>query len=392
MVLSERLKQGGFSGPLIRWLLAYGTFSVPQAAGPIAFTLLAMPLTGSAGSGAALVLAVTLAQIVGSVPFARLGRGWNAASYLKVLVTVRAMAFATLALLAKMQAPFPVLLLAAAVGGLVNGAAFGFLRSILNHLVNPAAMPRALGLAATLNEFTFVVSPVLASVLGAAIDPVIALLLLVALSAAPVLLVPAIPSPAAPEPGRRTAAHGGTLLRPPIILWLACTMANSAAVASVEIGAVAIAVSFGLAPAEGAVFAVALCVASVAGGVWVSARNRAPSLPAVPRLLFLMGLGATLTALNLSVATTIVGALVVGSFLSPLGTYYSLRLDALAPLSRKAEVFALSRTANSLGIVLASAILTWSSLGVTLVTSATLIFVAAAAVRLASLRKSGAAV
>jgi len=392
MVLSERLKQGGFSGPLIRWLLAYGTFSVPQAAGPIAFTLLAMPLTGSAGSGAALVLAVTLAQIVGSVPFARLGRGWNAASYLKVLVTVRAMAFATLALLAKMQAPFPVLLLAAAVGGLVNGAAFGFLRSILNHLVNPAAMPRALGLAATLNEFTFVVSPVLASVLGAAIDPVIALLLLVALSAAPVLLVPAIPSPAAPEPGLRTAAHGGTLLRPPIILWLACTMANSAAVASVEIGAVAIAVSFGLAPAEGAVFAVALCVASVAGGVWVSARNRAPSLPAVPRLLFLMGLGATLTALNLSVATTIVGALVVGSFLSPLGTYYSLRLDALAPLSRKAEVFALSRTANSLGIVLASAILTWSSLGVTLVTSATLIFVAAAAVRLASLRKSGAAV
>ena len=213
MVLSERLKQGGFSGPLIRWLLAYGTFSVPQAAGPIAFTLLAMPLTGSAGSGAALVLAVTLAQIVGSVPFARLGRGWNAASYLKVLVTVRAMAFATLALLAKMQAPFPVLLLAAAVGGLVNGAAFGFLRSILNHLVNPAAMPRALGLAATLNEFTFVVSPVLASVLGAAIDPVIALLLLVALSAAPVLLVPAIPSPAAMLKFLRIERPSSTTLR-----------------------------------------------------------------------------------------------------------------------------------------------------------------------------------
>ncbi|MGQ3071400.1 MAG: hypothetical protein ACT7A5_10130 [Ferrovibrionaceae bacterium] len=129
---SGRFGQGGFSGALVRWLLAYGAFGVPQAAGPIAFTLLAMPLTGSAGSGAALVLAITIAQIVGAVPFARLGRGFNAVSYLKALVAVRALAFALLALLAHLDAPFPVLLAAAAAGGIVNGAAFGFLRSVLN--------------------------------------------------------------------------------------------------------------------------------------------------------------------------------------------------------------------------------------------------------------------
>jgi hypothetical protein len=33
-------------GALVRWLLSYGTFGVPQAAGPIAFALLAIPLTG----------------------------------------------------------------------------------------------------------------------------------------------------------------------------------------------------------------------------------------------------------------------------------------------------------------------------------------------------------
>ncbi len=311
----RRLQQGGFSGALIRWLLAYGAFGVPQAAGPIAFTLLAMPLTGNAGSGAALVLAITLAQIAGSVPFARLGRAFNAVSYLKALVAVRAAAFVTLALLAQMQAPFPVLIAVATCGGLVNGAAFGFLRSILNHLVAPGGMPRALGLAATLNEVTFVVAPILASVLGSAIDPVVALLILVALGTMPVALVPAIPAAAAPKPDLEAMAHGGGLLRPAVILWLACTLANSAVVAAIEIGAV-----------------------------------------------------------------------VIGCFLAPLGTFYSLSLDALAPPHRRAEVFALSRTANSLGVILASATLTFASLQVTLVTSAILIFIAAATVAVVSRR------
>lgn len=390
-MVSGRFRLTGFSGALVRWLLAYGAFGVPQAAGPIAFTLLAMPLTGNAGSGAALVLAITLAQIVGSVPFARLGRGFNAVSYLKVLVAVRAAAFSALALLALVQAPFPVLVAAAAVGGLVNGAAFGFLRSILNHLVEPAAMPRALGLAATLNEFTFVVTPILASVLGSAIDPVTALLLLVALGTAPVLLVPAVPGATAAKPELEPMAHGGSLMRPAVILWLACTMANSAVVAAVEIGAVAIAINYGLAPAQGVIFAVALCVASVAGGIWVSSRNRAPALRTVPALLLLMGLGASLTAANLSVAATIVGAVVVGCFLAPLSTFYSLRLDALAPRHRKAEIFALSRTANSLGVILTSGTLTLASLRPTLLISAVLIFVAAAAVQVAAVRDARAA-
>ena len=61
-------------GALLRWLLSYGTFSVPQAAGPIAFALLAIPLTGDPKSGAAIVLTMTIAQVVGAVPVARLGR------------------------------------------------------------------------------------------------------------------------------------------------------------------------------------------------------------------------------------------------------------------------------------------------------------------------------
>jgi hypothetical protein len=67
----------------------------------------------------------------------------------------------------------------------------------------------------------------------------------------------------------------------------------------------------------------------------------------------------------MSVVVTIMGAVMVGFVLAPLSTYYSLMLDALSPPHRKAEVFALSRTANSIGIILTSASLALTSLAVT---------------------------
>ena len=353
---------------------------MPQAAGPIAFALLAIPLTGDPGSGAALVLAITIAQVVGAVPVARLGRRSNAVSFLRGLVLVRALALAALALLAAVHAPFALLLVAAALGGLVNGAAFGYLRSVLNYLVEPSRLPRALGLASTISEFTFVAAPVAASALGT-ISPVFALVVLTVLGTAPAILVPSRADARAPEP----AEGSNSLFVPSILLWLACTVANSAVVSSIEIGSVSLAMRYGFRPAEGFVFTLALCIASVAGGVWVSARNRMPRRAAVLAWLVLMSAGAALIALDLSVLVTLAGAVIVGCVLAPLGTYYSLMLDALSPLHRKAEVFALSRTANSIGIILTSTSLTLGSLAITQFLAATLVAAATATVGIISL-------
>jgi DHA1 family inner membrane transport protein len=366
----------GRSRAMIRWLLAYGTSAVPQAASPIAFALLTIPLTGRAESGAGLVLTATLAQVIGAVPLVRLGRGLNAVSYLKVLIGIRAVALAAVAVLAEAGAPIHFLLAAAAAGGFTHGAAFGLLRSVLNDLVDPSRLPRALGLAATLSEFTFVAAPIAASVLGSSIGPALGLLLLVALGTAPIILLPAIPRTTAPA----LTIGGDTLIRPSIVLWLACTMASGAVVSSVEIGAVSIAVNYGLQPAEGAIFAAALCIASVSGGIWVSACNRVPSRSMVPACLLLMSFGAALTASNVGVAATMVGAVTIGCFLAPLGAYYSLQLDASSRPNRKAEVFALSRTANSLGVILTSASLSLTSLKVTMSIAAALISIVTVAV------------
>jgi len=365
------MNRGAAPRGLIRWLLSYGTFSVPQAAGPIAFALLAIPITGDPGSGAAMVLVITIAQVVGAVPIARLGRNKNAVSFLKVLVGIRMLAFAAVAILAAAGAPFNLLLVAAALAGLVNGAAFGYLRSVLNYLVEPSWMPRALGMAATLSEFTFVAAPVAASLLGT-IDPVFALLALSMLGTVPMVLMPSVPHAMSSLP----VEGAGRLLKPSIILWLACTMANSSVASSIEIGAVSLAMDYGFAPEMGFIFTVALCVASVGGGVWVSIRNRMPRRSVVIFYLALMSTGATLIASHLSVAVTVLGAVIIGCCLAPLSTYYSLMLDAMSPPHRRAELFALSRTANSIGIILTSASLTLTSLSFTQTLSATIIILA----------------
>ncbi len=351
----------GWDARLLRWYLAGSLFSVPQAAGPIAFALLALPLTGNAESGAAIVLAMTLAQVAGAVPVARWGRPYNVVSFFRLLVAIRTAALLGVVALAALAAPFWSLLAMAALAGSVNGAAFGFQRSVVNHLVAAGGMPRALGIAATLGEVTFVAAPVAASMLGT-VNAVFALLVLSLLGGVPALLMPMVRearAPAAPE------GHRGRLVRRASIVWLATTLANSAVVSSIEVGAVSLALSYGLPPAMGFIFTVALCVASVAGGIWVSVRNRPPHRGRVAATMAVMALGAVLVAAQLPVAATVAAVVLVGCCMAPLSTAYSLLLDEVAAPHEKAELFALQRTMNAVGIIVTSATLSLFSLAIT---------------------------
>lgn len=309
-----------------------------------------------------MILAMTVAQVIGAIPITRLGKNRSAATFLKFLVAFRAVALAAVALCAHYQASFIWLVIFAALAGLVNGAAFGFLRSLLNHLTPASRLPRALGIAATLNELTFVLGPVAASGLGA-VSPVFALLALTALGAIPAFLVPQ-----ADMAHVEDAPHvEGSVLNPSILLWLVCSAAGGSTVAAIEIGAVALALKFGYEPTLAILFTVPLCVASVAGGIWVSVRNRMTSRKTVVAQLSVMTLGAALAAFGPSLITTVIGAILIGFVLAPLGTYYSLVLDQLAPPQKRPEVFALLRTANAVGIIFASAALTAASLSSALI-------------------------
>ena len=346
---------------LIRWFIASATLNLPQAAGPVTFSLLALWLTGQTQGGAAMILAMTIAQVIGVIPITRLGARHAAVAFLRTLVALRCMALAGIALGAWYRVSFEILIALAALAGLVNGAAHGYVRAALNDLVPGTRLPRALGIASTLNEMMYVLAPVLASTLGV-ISPVFALGVIALLGALPALLIPNAASPR-PAPGQRKPDR---LLTPSIALWLLCAMAGGATVAAVEIGAVALALELDHAPAHAVLFTVPLCAASVVGGIWVSARNRRASPTLVLAQLALMTTGSLLVALQLSLAVTILGTVLIGCVIAPLSTHYSLSLDALAPEQRKAEVFALQRTANASGIILASAMLTFTPLWIAL--------------------------
>ena len=348
-------------GPLLRWFGSYGTFAVPQAAAPIAFSLIALPLTGSASSGAAMMLAMTIAQVVGAVPITRFGRRFPPIPFLQALIGLRTLALVGIAVLAGLGAPFPLVVAGAALAGLVNGAAYGNLRAVLNHLVPSARLPRALGVAATLNEVTFVTSPVLAAALGS-ISPQAAAWAMVLLGMGPVLLLPRIATATAPGPEQRRSR---LRLTPIILLWLVCGGASAASISAIEIGAVSLAVGFGMPAAWGVLFPVALCVTSILGGIWVSIHNRMPRRRTVLAWLAVTALGVAAVGFGHSVAATVIGALLVGAVLAPLSTFYSLVLDTLVAPEHRAEVFAQLRTANALGIITSSALLSLASLQVT---------------------------
>jgi hypothetical protein len=70
-----------------------------------------------------------------------------------------------------------------------------------------------------------------------------------------------------------------------------------------------------------------------------------------------------------------------------LGTYYSLVLDTLAPPHKRPEVFALLRTANAVGVIFTSGLLTVSSLSVALIVVTGLMSTVTLVVAVTSLRR-----
>ncbi|MBR8144454.1 MFS transporter [Burkholderia sp. AU19243] len=366
---------------LVRWVISSATLNVPQAAGPIAFSLLALSMTGKASGGAAMILAMTLAQVAGVIPLTRFGAQRPAAAFLRVLVGARSLALLSIAVGAWCRVPFSVAIGLAACAGLVNGAAHGYVRVVLNQLGPSIKLPRALGIAATLNEVTFGLAPVAASGLGL-VSPSFAIVVIAMLGAIPALM---IPDTGLHHARSANAATRGNVLTMSIALWLICSTAGASAVAAVEIGAVALALRFGHQPAFAVFFTVPLCIASVAGGVWVSIRNRMSTRNTVVVQLSVMMTGSFLTALGISAWTTVLGAVLIGSVVAPLGTHYSLALDALAPPQRRAEVFAWLRTANATGVIFTSAVLTTVPLSTALVAVTSLVMATVAVVACVSI-------
>jgi DHA1 family inner membrane transport protein len=338
---------------------------------PITFGLATLS-QGNLAGGALMMTAMTAAQVLGAVPITAAGRRFSATGYARVLTALRTLAFIGLLLAIAFRAPLPALVAAASLAGLVNGAIFAVQRAILNDMVAANKLPRALGVAATATELVFVSGPILASTIGGA-SVVAAVGIMAVASAIPLVVLPRSAHRPLPEPIRirRGSIPLGTAV------WLLAAGSGSACVASIEVGAVALALRHELIPSAAFLFTVPLCVGSVLGGIWISIRNRRLQQRTVVAMIVLTAVGVLAVAWHAWIGSAVAGAVVVGLFLAPLGTSFSLFIDDALPQARRAEGFALLHTSKSIGLITASSVIAFASLQAAFLVSAGLAFVSA---------------
>lgn len=341
-----------------RWLTSHQLTNLPQAMAPIALTLATVSMRQDFNVGAALVTAMSFSQVVFAVPLGRLGDRVGARAFLRYTLLVRAgLVFALAAGIAVRLDPYVLIALAAASGA-PTGAIFGAYRALLSEIVPAERLPRALTIGATAGELVFVGGPVLAAAVGGTWPVASVVAMAVALLAA----VPLLPRAHTTRGVSRARQRGGSI---PLLFvaWMTCALATSSAVALVEVGAVTIAVELGLQPRFAAVFAVSLCIASVTGGLLATWRNPPSRAPLVVAMLATTVAGVVCIRVADQVGIAIVGAVLVGLFLAPLMTYYSLSAEALLPPERRTEGFSWLRISNGVGLAATSLAITVMPIG-----------------------------
>ena len=364
-----------------RWIAANVSVAVPLSMAPITFGFATLS-QGDLNGGALMVAAMTAAEVLGAVPIAAAGRRFSPTSHARLLAALRTVAFVGLALALAADASLVVLVVAASLAGVVNGALVGVLRAILNDTVTTDKLPRALGVAATANEVVFVSGPVLASALGG-VSVVAAVGVMAIASAVPIGVLQRVPCRASRESPR--VRVGSIPLGTGV--WLFARVGMTACVASIEVGAVALAIREGLAPRAALLFVVPLCIASVLGGVWISIRNRRLGVPAVAVMLLSTAAAMLVVKSDAWIGMVIAAVVLVGLFLAPLSTAFSLFLDDLLPADRRAEGFALLRSSHAIGLIVASALIALISLDAAFLVAAALALISVVVVTATGMRR-----
>ncbi|WP_246622884.1 hypothetical protein [Rhizobium laguerreae] len=350
----------GVSNNSLRWAACYGLFSVPRAGAPIAFALAALASTGDASDGAKVLAAMSTAQLLGAVPIAKLGRHLHRSSFFRILIAIRTAAMLACAIACASHASIQILIGSAAVAGLVQGAAFGYLRNAANQLIEPSRMIKTLGIGVIAAEVTFLITPIFSAALGS-MSAALAIAAIAIIGSTPAIFLPNIAQATTP-----TALSPKGVIPRGVQVWLACACVNAAAVSAIEIGAVSIALGLSLKPEHGAVITGTLCVASLAGSTWMSMRNRQYRACHVLIMLSLATAGAALIAINYSLATSLLGSAIVGAAGVPLIAYCSFEIGNQVAPEMRPEVFSLLKTTTSAATILISALIGWTSIVITL--------------------------
>lgn len=316
---------------------------LPVAMAPLAFTATTAALTGSYGTGAAMVAAEAVAEVVCAVPVGRALDRFGVARGARLLLVLRGLAYVGVLAAVTADVPAAVLVGLAAVPGTLGGGVLGGFRAMLTGVVGPSRLSRAVAVNAMVVEGVIVGGPVLVALLAAAAaaGP------LAAMAAASMLAALFVPRTATP-PRSAAVAGVGELVRP-LAGWACAAFAFGHVTSTIEVAALPLAQRLGGGAGAAAGLVAALSVASVLGGIAYVAAKRDGGRRTACGLLVVLAAGSTTAALGRDWPVVVVGAVMVGVCAAPLFTILSVRAEHLVAAHRRAEGFALLATAQGLG-------------------------------------------
>jgi MFS family permease len=182
-----------------------------------------------------------------------------------------------LVLLASFHAPAWTLFAPAAISGFTGGSAGAMVRARWNHLLDDAAeLHTAFSLESTLDELTFILGPVLATILATMVAPAAGLAAVVVLCTSGALVFYSLRDsepPVARQPASGSGTAGGLLLAEPGVLPLALVAAAVGAIfGSIDVSVVAATEDWGNKANSGIVMACLAAGSGLAGFVYGSRR------------------------------------------------------------------------------------------------------------------------
>ncbi|MFI6038132.1 MFS transporter [Streptomyces sp. NPDC051315] len=330
------------------WYVAMGLIRTPVAMAPLALVFLGHS-TGSFSQGGLLAAAHALGEAVGA-PF--MGRGFDRKPFLGQLrfaLLAEALAFAALAVLAG-HTPTALLVVLAFTAGAVAAGVPGGMRAQLSSTTPEHLRATALGLESALNQAVWAAGPMLASLVATQLSPRVALALMAAVSAAPLLMAGRIRH-RTPAPREQDRAPAGTLS----VVRMAWPTVLLAAAIMFLVGAMDVALparleTTGQQLALTGVITGLFAVASIAAGL-VYGHRTWPGTPGSQTLALLPAMTAALTlcAVTGRLWGFFAAFLLGGLFYSPLMIIRNLALQHRLPENVWATGFSLLYAAGGLG-------------------------------------------
>jgi len=241
-------------------------------------TLYGTPERGDYAMAGRVVSANIIVFSICSPQVSKLVDRYGQSRVMRPAVVMSGLSLAGLVIVASMHAPEWVLYIFAGLAGATGGSIGALVRARWSYLVkDPAQLHTAYSLESVLDEFVFVVGPVLATVLATAVAPQAALVVAACVIVGGGLLFMAQKA-TEPPPRDRSVAHEGSVLRAPGLLVVAVIFMGIGAIfGATDVATVAFAEEQGQKAASGVVLAV-FAMGSLLSGLAYGARQWASPL------------------------------------------------------------------------------------------------------------------